>query len=231
MPARPRMHVVRVGILAALALGAVWGIYVTEKGGSESQERESSLPLGELVRGVEGRTQYGVCVAGASGLSVTGGEVGLVAAALGEAMERFPGIRHGVTEGCPPPAALTGERLDPGDRYSSIGRFIEPPATPSLHVVAVYFIPQTAYDAAFDESAYLFAATTEEFVCRGDVCAGVTGGLYVTPDISKEDLRYAFLAIEGLEEDPLDACFREGITARPEFCEDFYREAGETPAP
>lgn len=224
MPTRRRRLLAGLAVLGGLAMFALLALYIEEQG--QTQQREATRPLPELVRGAD-RTEYGVCVAGAGGLTATADQVKLVESALLKAMTRIPGIPYAVTEGCEPPAGLTGERLGPDER-DSIARIVEPPATPSPYTVAVYFIPDAVYDAAF-EFAVPYAVTTEEMVCKKDVCGGVTGGVYVTPDVAEEDLTYAFLDIEGLEPGPVDACYGQRVTQRPEWCAELYEEAGETP--
>jgi hypothetical protein len=217
-----------IGVLSVLVL--LWARGTNEESATTEARPTYSGPLEELLRDVPTRDEFRVCVDGAGGYDIGSQDVNLVAEALDEAFTRMRNYPHSVTRGCDPPTGLTGERLSAATDASTQKRFIQPPHMPSPYVVEVYFVPSTVLDASF-ELAYPFAWLTEEFTCKGDVCSGVTAGFYVPPDIPQDHLRYAFLSMNGLEKNPLDACYGKGIVDRPDWCPELWRRAGETPSP
>ena len=101
-------------------------------------------------------------------------------------------------EGCPPPSSLSGSPpTDALERRRNLDQavWIWPPATPSLHRLFIYVMPPEAYAAYFGDDPY--AVGTSELLCSGDVCAAVTGSLYI-PSASSDTLRQGLSSALGL---------------------------------
>jgi len=183
------------------------------------------------------RDEFSVCVDGA-GFEVSGAQVAMVRKALGDALVLFPDVPRRVAVGCPPPTALTGERLKPHESAFEGARAVDPPALPSPYILHVYFVSSAAYDASF-EWAYPYRLTGEEYSChRGGfdaVCFPVTIGMYVKPDVTTGQLMYGILSMRGLGPDPYDACTGRPqlpswiAASQPWWCDEFWRDVGVTP--
>jgi hypothetical protein len=205
---RPTAVLVHSLILAGLAVTAALLLEFQRHEGphtsSEVVRTRPDVTFQQLVHRVEGRAQYAVCLDSVGALTLTGSQIAIMRRALDEAFVALPQISHQLTVGCRPPVA--GKR--PGARpldFADEARRLTATETPSPYVVAVYVLPGDLYDAAF-EDAYPYAVLAEEAICSGDSCDVVTTGLYVTPNVSVDQLRYAFLDIEGLAPEPYDAC-------------------------
>jgi hypothetical protein len=218
-----------------LAVGLVSAVALLLAGESEQpsavvEPRPTySGSLESLLRNVPTRDEFRVCVDGAGGYEVGAREIDLVTQALDEAFHRMRDYPHSVTEGCDPPTGITGEQLWGNGMSSPQSRFIRRPDAPGSFVAEVFFLPSSALDAAFKIS-YPFSLVTEAYVCEGDVCGGVTGGIYVAPDITPDLMAHAFLSMNGLEDNPLDACYGDKITERPYWCAELWRRTGESPS-
>ena len=175
------------------------------------------------------RTEFSVCVDGAGGVSVTRTEIDKVRQAVDSAIGSLSVVPTAVTEGCPPPLALTGEKLHfrqlSGSNFSP--RYFIPPELPSLHRIFVYFVSPEAYAASFDQP-YPYVFSNEEVVCELDICNSVSSGLYVTSDITSELLGYAIQDFYRLKPDWLDTC---NATPELSWCAKFWRESNLTPVP
>lgn len=173
----------------------------------------------------DNRTQLSVCVDGAGGLVVSDAEVEKVRQTLDEALNSFPNVppaylddlqiaapqvppqylQRQVVSGCPAPRALTATPSNPSDWSFDFGVVVPGPEAASEHRVFVYFVQGDAYAASFANAPY--ATTVEEFVCGGDVCEGVTRGLYVPAgvpgDALQEGLLFALNLLTVRTSDPL----------------------------
>jgi hypothetical protein len=219
-----------VTIVGALGLAAL--LLTTFVGAQEQAPKTlAGLSLELLTRGgpAVNRSEFAVCVDAAGGETVERADIEMVRRAVDDAFADAPEIPHTVAQGCPSAVGLTGKRLDEHQRqgYEFPSRRIQPPNSPSPFAIAVYIVPPDVYEASF-QVAYPYATTTEEVVCEGDRCAGVTGGLYVTRAITEDQLLYAFLDVQGVVPDPLRACMGEAV-ARPSWCDVFWQEVGLAP--
>ena len=69
------------------------------------------------------------------------------------------------------------------------------PASPSPHRLFIYVMPPEAYATYFGGDPY--AVGTSELLCSGDVCAAVTGSIYI-PSESSDALQQGLSAALGL---------------------------------
>lgn len=230
-----RFRQVLPGLFALLVLALLAGLLLWLVDGSKDSRgrvirTRPDVTLEHLVKRVSNRTAYIVCVDGAAGLTLRSEHVSKVRRALDEAFIALPHVPHDVTVGCPPPVGSTGRV-----------RYLAAAEGPSQHVIAVYFVPTGIYHSWFEDAfpSYPYALTHEELACEGDVCHGLTEGLYVTPAITKDQLRHAFLDIEGLAPDPYEACtvgdadiYRaKGWVVDPgvSWCDEFWKAEGVAP--
>ena len=230
MNARLKQGLLGTAVLVVLSIAAIISLCFEGRTGAEQADTRPDASVEQVVKRVTSRTEYIACVDGGVGPSATTGQVAMVGRALDQAFAVFPHIPHRVIAGCQPPRALTGTRLSASAReFGRHARFVTPAEPPSAYVLAVYFVPADVYEASF-EAAYPYAVTTEERLCEGDVCRAVTGGLYVTPAVTTEQLRYAFEDLVGLVPKPVDACMG-AATPEPVWCGQFWIEVGVTPPP
>jgi hypothetical protein len=153
---------------------------------------------------VRNRAALSICVDGAGGARVAGAEADVVRDALEAVLAAASSVpseydKRQVVRECPPPLGLTGKVLDFLHRGPvDVGaRAISSPDLLSPHRLHIFFVPEQVYAESFGEDAY--ALTSQEVVCRGDVCIGVTPGLYVrqsvTADILGRALRHALILL------------------------------------
>ena len=175
------------------------------------------------------RTEFSVCVDGAGGVSVTRTEIDKVRQAVDSVIGSLSVVPTAVTEGCPPPLALTGDKLHFTQLSGSnfFPRYFILPELPSVHRIFVYFVSPEAYAASFDQP-YPYVFSLEEVVCELDICTGVSSGLYVTDDMTSELLSYALQDFYRLKPDWLDTC---NATPELSWCAKFWRESSLTPSP
>ena len=96
------------------------------------------------------------------------------------------------------PSALSGgPPEDAVERHRILEQavYIWPPASPSPHKLFIYVMPREAYTTYFGGDPY--AVGTSELLCSGDVCAAVTGSLYI-PSASPDSLLQGLSSALGL---------------------------------
>lgn len=185
---------------------------------------DASLDL--LVGKVESRTEFSVCVGeGGGALDATAERMGLVEDALDFAFRGRDDIPRSLSSDCPSPYALEmGVPLDWTDHagFDAGGKLLEPEDDPSPHTWYLYFVQSGVYRATFPDT-WPYVTVGAELRCEGDVCRSVTGAMYLTGNISLEQVRYAMLdTAVNLVPSPLDACFGEG-KRRLSWCRDYER--------
>ena len=186
------------------ALGGVAYLAIHFAGAQEKTSSGADL----LESHVTGRTHLSLCVDGAAGLSVADSGVATVRQALEDALATVTNVpaqytQREVSTGCPPPRRLISKPMDFYDRhdtdYPDFHTVIGEPGGPvaaSEHRVWVYLMSPDTYASSFGTEPY--ATTTEEFSCGGDVCFGVTSGLYLPTSINPEAMHEGLLRVLGL---------------------------------
>lgn len=174
-------------LFAALACG----------GGSDEEPEATPSPTAEGDSSgfnrlfSDTRSHLSVCVAGTEAYEISDEEVDDVHSALEAGLAEVDEVPSEfgdweVVAGCPAPVETLGTPLKyyPGFDAAHVD-------VPSEHMVFVYFVPEDVYHVTFGDEAYTLS--TEEMVCEGDVCVGVTLGLYVPATVTSGLLKMALL--------------------------------------
>ena len=225
MSIRRTVPVIVVGMLTLAAV-----VIATLVGAEEQAEGPGTLAgasLEQLTKGgdILNRAEFAVCVDAAGGDTVQASDTNMVRRVLETALVDSPDISYRLDQGCPPPVGLTGRALDEAEReFNDTWRRLESPESASPYVLAVYFVPSDVYSASF-EDAVPYALATEERICRGDICAAVTAGLYVTSATTQEELLFGVLELYGAVPTRYEACTGE-LSPEPSWCDEYREDVG-----
>jgi hypothetical protein len=178
-------RIVVVGlVVAALGVGVFAAVRLMGGDDDEQQAVEAEAEAVTLsgALSVSSRERLSICVDGAGARDVSAGEVDAVREALDGVLAGAP--EHpkaydnpAVTLGCPEARALTGDPVGEGFERSQLAHYLDAVEQASTHRAFVYFAGEDDFGAAFLDEPY--GITTEEAICQGDQCFGLTLGIYV----------------------------------------------------